>query len=71
MCAKPEESSTAMEITPAMMEAGLEAYALFELLDPGEWVVPAIYQAMVKARSSQKVSCPRCSDNGTVIQKAL
>jgi hypothetical protein len=37
---------TDVEMTPAMIAAGVEEYALFSSQDPGEWVVPAIYRAM-------------------------
>jgi hypothetical protein len=35
-----------IEITSEMLVAGVEAYALFDFEDPGEWVVSAIYRAM-------------------------
>ena len=35
-----------IEVTPAMIEAGIEEYGLFDWGDPGEWVVPAIYRGM-------------------------
>jgi hypothetical protein len=39
-----------IEITPEMLRAGIEEYALFDSQDPGEWVVSAIYRAMRKSR---------------------
>jgi hypothetical protein len=39
-----------IEITPEMIEAGLEAYSVFSSQDRGEWVICAIYEAMFKAR---------------------
>lgn len=52
---KDEANSTdGIEITPDMIEAGIEEYALFDFQDPGEWVVSAIYRAMAaKAPSTQ------------------
>jgi hypothetical protein len=45
-----EGSSTdEIEVTPEMLKAGIDEYALFEFADPGEWVVSAIYRAMVRA----------------------
>ena len=44
------ETTEEIEITPEMIEAGLNAYALYSFGDPGEWVVWAIYEAMAKAR---------------------
>jgi hypothetical protein len=41
-----------VEITPDMIEAGIEEYALFSSGDPGRWVVAAIYRAMEKARQN-------------------
>jgi hypothetical protein len=47
MASKRKANSTdEIEITPAMMRAGIDEYALFEFADPGEWVVSAIYRAM-------------------------
>jgi hypothetical protein len=43
-----DDSSADLEVTPEMLEAGLEEYALFDSEDPGEWVVTAIYRAMAK-----------------------
>jgi len=37
-----------IEITPEMLEAGINEYALFDFCDRGEWVVSAIYSAMAK-----------------------
>ena len=39
-----------IEITPAMLEAGLGEFCLFDRGDPLEWVIPAVYSAMEKAR---------------------
>jgi hypothetical protein len=39
-----------IEVTPAMLEAGIEASALFDLYDPAEWEITAIYRAMESAR---------------------
>jgi len=35
-----------IEVTPAMIEAGINEYGLFDWGDPGEWVVAAIYRGM-------------------------
>ena len=40
-----------IEITPAMIEAGMEAYSLFSSEDRGHYVVDAIYRAMEGARN--------------------
>jgi hypothetical protein len=51
---RPASLQHEIEITPEMIAAGIEEYALFDFFDPGEWVVCAIYRAMAaKARSSQ------------------
>ena len=42
------EAEDTIEITPEMIEAGIDEYALFDFHDPGEWVVSAIYRAMAK-----------------------
>lgn len=43
-----------IEITPAMMEAGIEAmYAWYSSNDPPEWGVRPIYEAMLKASRCQ------------------
>jgi hypothetical protein len=39
-----------IEITPAMIEAGIEAYCLFDSDEPGEWIVDSIYRAMERAK---------------------
>jgi hypothetical protein len=40
-----------IEVTPEMMRAGIEEYALFSFEDRGEWVVSAIYRAMERAKA--------------------
>ena len=43
-----------IEITPAMMEAGIDAmYAWYASNDPPDWGVRPIYEAMVRARGCQ------------------
>ena len=54
MYCERNDSSDEVEITPRMIEAGVEAYALFELLDPGDWIVSAVYRAMERARSIEE-----------------
>jgi hypothetical protein len=39
-----------IEITPAMIEAGIEELSLFDLHDPARWKVPCVYRAMEAAR---------------------
>jgi hypothetical protein len=41
-----EPIASATEITPAMIEAGLEAYSQFDDGDPGSWLVCSVYRAM-------------------------
>ena len=43
-----------IEITPEMIKAGIEEYALFDSVDPGEWVVSAIYRAMRRIASEDQ-----------------
>lgn len=38
-----------IEITPEVLAAGINEYGLFDAADPSEWVVPAIYRAMLRA----------------------
>ena len=45
----PEEE---IEITPEMIEAGAEAWALCEHGDRLDWTLSAIYSAMARAKSS-------------------
>lgn len=40
------------EISPAMMDAGIAAYRLFDRGDNPEWIVWAIYQDMMEAASA-------------------
>lgn len=47
-----------IKITPAMLAAGDEAYALFDSYDPLEWVIPAIYRAMELARRNHLETPP-------------
>lgn len=47
--AEHEDDPDEIEITPEMLRAGIDEYALYEFADPGEWVVSAIYRAMRKA----------------------
>jgi len=43
-----------IEITPEMIEVGIREYALYDLEDPAEWFIPAIYRAMAsKAKETQ------------------
>ena len=50
------DAENEIEITPEMMEAGIEEYALFDFQEPGEWVVSAIYRAMAKAERDHRKS---------------
>jgi hypothetical protein len=45
----PSEERDEIEVTPEMLKAGLDEYALFDSVDPGEWVVSAVYRAMARA----------------------
>jgi hypothetical protein len=49
----PEDES---EITPAMLSAGLRAFALWDYFDPDEWKVSHIYRAMESARVAPTVT---------------
>jgi hypothetical protein len=40
-----------MTVTPEMIEAGVDAYRLFDRGDPAEWMVSAVYVAMVGAKA--------------------
>ncbi|HLN38434.1 MAG TPA: hypothetical protein VK337_11675 [Xanthobacteraceae bacterium] len=40
------EELSAIEVTPEMVEAGIEEMGLFDWGDPAEWSVPMIYRAM-------------------------
>ena len=44
-----------VEITPEMVKAGVAALSLYEFLEPDEWKVAAVYEAM------SKVACSRPS----------
>ncbi len=48
----PEE----IEITPAMIEAGIEAYRLWDRDDPTAWKVADIFVEMEKARRATMVA---------------
>lgn len=37
-----------IEIAPSVMKVGIEEYGLFDAPDPSEWVVPAVYRAMLR-----------------------
>jgi hypothetical protein len=54
------EPTNAIEITPEMIAAGMEEYALFDSRDCGEWVVAAVYRAMETVRA--------CRGAGTCLQ---
>jgi hypothetical protein len=45
-----ESPGAEIEVTPEMIEAGVEEYSLFSFGDRGTWVVSAIYRAMETAR---------------------
>ena len=53
---------TEIEVTPEMIEAGVEEYSLFSSGDRGEWVVAAVYRAMEKMRRAKEA--PRRSLQG-------
>lgn len=53
-----DASPEAIEVTPAMLAAGDAAFALFDGLDPLEWILPAVYRAMELARRSQVEPLP-------------
>ncbi len=61
--ARPAE----IEITPAMIEAGVEALALWDRGDSDEWKVWHVYQEMHKARASHssEVAAGRSERIGT------
>jgi hypothetical protein len=42
------------EITPEMIKAGLEAFALWDRGDPAEWKITHVYRAMEHARLKAK-----------------
>lgn len=42
-----------IEITPDMLEAGLDAISLYDWSDPGDWIVTSIYSAMEKVRRNK------------------
>jgi len=56
-----------IEITPAMMEAGLKAYALWDRGDDREWIVVSVYREMERARAGAPLeagaSAPRTADH--------
>jgi hypothetical protein len=45
---EPEEHEE-IEVTEEMVEAGIREYALFDSIDPGEWVVSAVFRGMLRA----------------------
>ncbi len=47
----------AIEISSAVMAAGLRELALFDSRDRGEWIVAAIYRAMVVTANRERVRC--------------
>ena len=54
---------TDIEVTPAMIEAGVEAMALWNFGDPDEWKVPHIFRTMEQARreglkAAQMIAAP-------------
>jgi hypothetical protein len=49
------EEHEEIEITPEMIEAGLNEYAIFDSQDPGDALVCAIYRAMKKAINAGRV----------------
>ncbi|MGH7097779.1 MAG: hypothetical protein ACREE4_09000 [Stellaceae bacterium] len=49
-----------IEITPEMIEAGVNELALFDSVDRGEWIVDAVYRAMARvAMANQKAEPAR------------
>jgi len=40
------EELSIIEVTPEMIEAGIDEFGLFDWGDPAEWIVPMIYRAM-------------------------
>ena len=44
---RPVTEPTEIEVTPEMIEAGIREYCLFDFEDRAEWVVVAVYRAMV------------------------
>lgn len=50
---KEESRDEEIEITAAMINAGMNEYALFDHSDRREWVVVAVYRAMDQAKSTQ------------------
>lgn len=49
----PASELEAIEITPAMLAAGLREFALFDSQDRGEWIVAALYRGM-RATANQE-----------------
>ena len=45
-----------IEITPAMLDAGVEAYCLYQRGDPSEDIVLAIYQSMARLKRRRYTS---------------
>ena len=50
-----------IEITPEMLAAGIEEYALFDVFDTLEWLLPSIYRAMELARRNQAEQPPKAA----------
>jgi len=52
------EELSAIEVTPEMVEAGIEEMGLFDWGDPAEWSVPMIYRAMELQRRRSIKAAP-------------
>lgn len=62
----------AIEVTPAMLEAGLHEYTLFESCDPGYWIVTAIYRGMEAARratAEKREDCIRLASQQSEVSR--
>lgn len=44
-----------IEVTPEMIEAGVDEFALFDFGDRGEWIVTAVYRAMARVAGLTKI----------------
>ena len=47
-------SADEIKITPEMIRAGVDEYAMFSSQDRGEWVVAAVYRAMERVNANRR-----------------
>lgn len=50
-----------VEITPKMLEAGVEAYCLWDSGDCPEWAVESIFLSMLQAKAKEDLSASEVS----------